>query len=85
MRVKLDDRHDAAQTAAPTQRRRSVRKFSISSWVFVRYSVSVAMRSMTFERAVMARAAVAVHDYIAVAVHSAASFLAMVAVAVAGN
>lgn len=51
----------------------------------MRYLVSVAMRSMTFERAVMAQAAVAVHDYIAVAVHSAASFLAMVAVAVAGN
>lgn len=84
MRVKLDDRHDAVQTAAPTLRRRSIRKFSISSWVFVRCSVSVAMRSMTFERAVMARVA-AVHDYIAVAVHSAASFLAMVAVAVAGN
>lgn len=84
MRVKLDDRHDDAQTAAPTLRHRSLRKFSISSWVSVRWWVSVAMRSMTFERAVMARVA-AVHDYIAVAVHSVVSFLAMVAVAVADN
>lgn len=83
----MDDRHDVSQTVARAPHRRSVRKFSISSEVFVKFSVLIAMRSMmSFELAVMAQVVVAAElDYIAVAVHNVASFLAMAAAAAAGN